>query len=168
MIQLWISAQKKAKKNITSDTIKRYIPIRIQYRILGFWKPKNVASRTTSRNQKTMPKNVNINPKISNKPPLATYCNTDSKPITNTQREPANTTGHAFKSNTNEYLWIFIGKPKRSVFLLRNSRNVSSIVFKVKYICYNLDLKLPRWFNLLLFAFFNFLIKFERRMLKTA
>ena len=42
---------KKAKKNITSDTIKRTIPIRNPYSTDFVWFPSNVLSLTTSRHQ---------------------------------------------------------------------------------------------------------------------
>ena len=47
----WKNAQKKAKKNITSDTIKRTIPIRNPYSTDFVWFPSNVLSLTTSRHQ---------------------------------------------------------------------------------------------------------------------
>ena len=48
-IDEWKKAQKKAKKNITSDTINKTIPIRCDFCTAVVWRPSNVASRTTSR-----------------------------------------------------------------------------------------------------------------------
>ena len=50
-IDEWKKAQKKAKKNIISDTMKRTIPIRWDFCTAVVWRPSNVASRTTSRHQ---------------------------------------------------------------------------------------------------------------------
>lgn len=46
---LWKNAQKKAKKNSTSDVINRIIPYRSPVVTYVVWWPKNVLSRITSR-----------------------------------------------------------------------------------------------------------------------
>ena len=46
---LWKKAQKKAKKNKTSDVINKIIPQRIPLETNDVWKPRNVASRIMSR-----------------------------------------------------------------------------------------------------------------------
>ncbi len=46
---LWKKAQKKAKKNITSETINRIIPHRSPLVTYDVWWPKNAPSRMMSR-----------------------------------------------------------------------------------------------------------------------
>ena len=46
---LWKKAQKKDKKNITSDTMKRIIPQRRPFSTIELWRPWNLPSRDTSR-----------------------------------------------------------------------------------------------------------------------
>lgn len=55
----WKNAQKKEKKNITSDAIKRSIPNLIPFCTLKLWCPSNVASITISLNHLNK-KNKNI------------------------------------------------------------------------------------------------------------
>lgn len=67
--QEWKYAQKKAKKSMISETIKRIIPKRnpCWTRTLCF--PSNVASRTISRNQEIAMKSVMKKPKKKKKSP---------------------------------------------------------------------------------------------------
>ena len=57
---LWKKAQKKAKKNITSEVINRIIPRRRPASTKDVWCPRKVASRMTSRHQRIM-----VNPVIN-------------------------------------------------------------------------------------------------------
>jgi hypothetical protein len=48
----WKKAQKKLKKNMTSDAINRHIPKRIPCCTFWVWFPSKVASTTISENQR--------------------------------------------------------------------------------------------------------------------
>lgn len=61
---LWKKAQKKEKKNNTSDVMKRIIPHRMLSWVLFVWSPWKVASRVTSRHHWVMNRIIDKNPKI--------------------------------------------------------------------------------------------------------
>lgn len=56
----WKKAQKKAKKNIASETINKTIPKDSPFCTAAVWCPSKVASRTISLNQKNNIKHVEI------------------------------------------------------------------------------------------------------------
>ena len=60
---LWKKAQKKEKKNKTSDTINSIKPIFRPLTVATVWKPKNVLSLTTSFNHKNITNDILANPK---------------------------------------------------------------------------------------------------------
>ena len=62
-IDEWKKAQKKAKKNITSETINKTIPIRWDFWTAVVWRPSKVASRITSRHQTYITYHIMICPK---------------------------------------------------------------------------------------------------------
>lgn len=62
---LWKNAQKKEKKNITSDAINKIKPILSPLTTNEVCIPKNVASRTTSRHQKKRITDTVIKPKVA-------------------------------------------------------------------------------------------------------
>ena len=64
------NAQKKAKKNITSETINKIIPQRRPSCTMFVWRPSRVPSRTTSRHQTNIHVKTANNPnKVDSKPP---------------------------------------------------------------------------------------------------
>lgn len=65
----WKKAQKKARKNMISETIKRIIPKRKPIWTEWVWNPRKVDSRTTSRHQRNIDKVVKVNPKNKTKSP---------------------------------------------------------------------------------------------------
>lgn len=77
---LWKKAQKKEKKNITSETINRTTPNRSPFLNGLVWKPWNVASRTTSRHQFTIVNKTKNKP--SKKPDLVENLNQKARPAT--------------------------------------------------------------------------------------
>jgi hypothetical protein len=63
-------AQKKAKKNITSDTINKSIPYRNPSCTMFVWCPSKVDSLTTSRHHKNIHKRIVQRPKkVASRPP---------------------------------------------------------------------------------------------------
>ncbi len=62
---LWKKAQKKDKKNITSEIINKIIPIRRPVATCKVWKPKTVPSRATSRHHWKEHRNSTLRDKIS-------------------------------------------------------------------------------------------------------
>lgn len=61
---LWKKAQKKAKKNITSDVMNRIIPRRRPDSTRDVWCPRKVASRIISRHQRIIVRPVINRPKV--------------------------------------------------------------------------------------------------------
>lgn len=59
---LWKNAQKKARKNITSEVINNTIPHRSPFETNEVWCPWNVLSRTTSRHHWYIVNIIRINP----------------------------------------------------------------------------------------------------------
>jgi len=66
----WKKAQKKAKKNIISDTINKIIPIFKPFLTYELWCPSKVASRITSRHHVNITPINNTKPKKNNKKPF--------------------------------------------------------------------------------------------------
>lgn len=61
---LWKNAQKKEKKNITSEIINKIIPIRNPRETASVWNPWYVLSRTTSRHHWNIVKTTRTKPTI--------------------------------------------------------------------------------------------------------
>jgi hypothetical protein len=66
----WKKAQKKAKKNIISETIKRITPILSPRRTIEVWYPNLVDSRITSLHQTNMIDKIINSPRYINDNPL--------------------------------------------------------------------------------------------------
>jgi hypothetical protein len=86
-------AQKKAKKNITSEVINKIIPIRIPSCTQVVWLPSKVASLITSCHHKNIVNNTIEKPEIPTNAPLGYKCIYITPPVVKVKAEKEPTKG---------------------------------------------------------------------------
>lgn len=94
----WKNAQKKAKKNITSETINSIIPKRKPYCTVFVWYPLKVASLMTSLHQTNMEQITIEIPKNRIFSPFWKECINMAAPVAVTKQEIDDTKGHGLGS----------------------------------------------------------------------
>lgn len=94
----WKNAQKKAKKNITSETINNIIPRRKPYCTVFVWYPLKVASRITSLHQTNIEQMTIAIPKNKILSPFWKECINIAAPVAVTKQEIDETRGHGLGS----------------------------------------------------------------------
>ena len=94
----WKKAQKKAKKNITSETMKRSIPLRNPHWTVLVWYPLKVASRITSLHHIAIEDITDINPNNKIISPYIKECIYIAAPVTVRNDDIAETIGHGLGS----------------------------------------------------------------------
>ena len=103
---LWKNAQKKAKKNKTSEIINKIIPKRNPCCTIPVWCPSNVDSRTTSLHQTNITKSKLKNPNKSIKDPYLNAWKYNTPPIVLVKAANEATNGHGLGSTKwNGWRW---------------------------------------------------------------
>ena len=100
----WKKPQKKAKKNITSETINKSTPSLKPFWTTAVWWPSKVASRIISLHHVYITYRIIENPvKNSSHPPM-NLCMYNTKPVVNENAPREATKGHGLGS-TKWYEW---------------------------------------------------------------
>lgn len=118
-------AQKKPKKNITSETIKRITPYLIPNWTIFVWWPSKVLSRTISRHQRNMQKIIEKKPKKVTGKPNEYPWKYITLPVVNVKAENEESRGTMLKSTkwkaclcVNFEIWENIKKIKKEKYVL--------------------------------------------------
>ena len=101
----WKNAQKKAKKNITSDTINKIIPYLMPVCTALVWCPSKVASLITSRHHIIIVKITNVKPKNITKLPPCTEWKYITAPFIKVKADKDVTKGQLGSTKWKKCLW---------------------------------------------------------------